>query len=201
MLNVLTAWCGENRTTVYSKNKVVHYRPASIPRTNYDFSCCSSKIETVDKYVYLGLTIHEHLDWNVTPKVFAQSANRALGLLIAKSKSLGGIPYRVFTKLYDSMVWSVVAYGASVWGTRQFSCIDAVQFKAQRYILGTGKCIPTDAVAGDMGWTPTFIRQYKCICNHWVRYASMSENRVNKRIFNYCKTKSGTRCQNWTYRV
>ena len=140
MLNVLTAWCEENRMTVNnSKPKVVHNRPASIPRTKYDLSCCSSAIKTVDKYVYLGLTIHEHLDWNVTAKVVAQSANRALGLLIAKSKFLGGVPYRVFTKLYDSMVWSVVAYGDSVWGTRQFSCIDAVQFKAQRYFLGTGK--------------------------------------------------------------
>ena len=62
---------------------------------------------------------------NVTAKFVAQSANRALGLLIVKSKSLGGMPYRVFTKLYDSMVWSVVAYGASVWGTCQFSCVDA----------------------------------------------------------------------------
>ena len=131
-----------------SKSKVVHYRPASILPTNYDFSCCSSKIETVDKFVYVGLTFHEHLDWNVTANVVVQSANRALGLLITKSKSLGGMPYRVFTKLYDSMVWSVVAYGASVWGTRQFPCIDAVQFKAQRYFLGTGKYTPTDAVAG-----------------------------------------------------
>ena len=52
-----------------------------------------------------------------------------------------------------------------------------------------------------MGWTPTFIRQYKCICNQLARYTSMSENRVNKHILNYCKTKSGTRCQNWTFRV
>ena len=74
-----------------SKSKVVHYRPASIPSTNYDFSCCSSTIETVDKYVYLVLTIHEHLDWNVSAKIVAQSANRAFDLLIAKRKSLGGI--------------------------------------------------------------------------------------------------------------
>ena len=121
-----------------SKSKVVHYRPVSIPRTNY--------------------AIHDHLDWNVTAKVVAQSANRALGLLIAKSKSLGGMPYSVFTKLCDSTVWSVVAYGASIWGTRQFSCIDcidAVQFKAHRYFLGTGKYTAIYAVAGDRGWIPS----------------------------------------------
>lgn len=74
----------------------------------------------VDKYVYLGLTVTEHIDWNVTAKSVAQSANRALGLLIAKSKLMGGMPYNVFSKLFDSMVWSVIAYGASVWGTKKF---------------------------------------------------------------------------------
>jgi hypothetical protein len=41
----------------------------------------------------------------------AQSANRALGLLIAKFKILGGMPYNVYTKLFDSMVWYVVSTG------------------------------------------------------------------------------------------
>ena len=50
---MLNAWCGENRMTVNnSKSKVVHYRPASIPRTNYDFSFCSSTIETVDNRLF-----------------------------------------------------------------------------------------------------------------------------------------------------
>ena len=36
-------------------------------------------------------------------KHVAQSASRALGLLIAKYKTLGGVPYNVYTKLYDSV--------------------------------------------------------------------------------------------------
>ena len=34
--------------------------------------------------------------------------------------------YDVFTKLYDSLVWPVIAYGAAIWGDWSFSCIDAV---------------------------------------------------------------------------
>ena len=34
--------------------------------------------------MYLGLTLTEHLDYNVTAKIVAQSASRALGFLIAK---------------------------------------------------------------------------------------------------------------------
>ena len=60
--------------------------------------------------------LNEFLDFNVTAKMVAQSASRALGLLIAKYKSAGGMPYDVYTKLYDSLVWPVISYGAAVWG-------------------------------------------------------------------------------------
>ena len=35
----------------------------------------------------------------------------------------------------------------------------------------------------------------------WTRYSNMMDDRVNKRIFNFCQSKSGARCQNWHYRV
>ena len=92
----------------------------------------------------------------------AQSASRALGLLIAKCKSLGGMPFNVVTKLYDALVWPVIAYGAAIWGDRAFSCIDAVQNQAMRFYLGVGRYTPTAAVAGDMGWIPSVVRQWKC---------------------------------------
>ena len=45
---------------------------------------------------------------------FSMTAKQSPGLLIAKCKSAGGMSYDVFTKLYDSMVWPVLAYGAVV---------------------------------------------------------------------------------------
>ena len=80
MLNELSNWCEDNRMAINnSKSKVVHYRPESVPRSSLCFCCCSSNIEIVDRYVYLGLTIQEHIDWNITANIVAQSANRALG--------------------------------------------------------------------------------------------------------------------------
>ena len=46
-----------------------------------------------DSYIVLK-TVH----WNIMAMVVAQSANRALGLLIANSKALGGMPYDIYTK-------------------------------------------------------------------------------------------------------
>ncbi len=86
-----------------SKTNVVHFRPRSQQKTVFSFTCGSDVISIVNKYIYLGLTLDEYLDFNVTARYVAQSASRALGLLIAKFKSIGGMPFHVFTKLYDSL--------------------------------------------------------------------------------------------------
>jgi hypothetical protein len=41
--------------------------------------------------------------------------------------------------LYDSLVQPIIGYGASIWGYKSFSCIEAVQNRAMRYSLGVGK--------------------------------------------------------------
>ena len=68
-----------------------------------------------------------------TAKIVAQSANRALGLLIAKSKSIEGFPIQAFTKQFESTVVPVILYEASIWGNDDYSCINAVQHREARF--------------------------------------------------------------------
>ena len=76
---------------------------------------------------------------------------------------MGGMPYDVFTKLYESTVWPIISYGAAVWGFKSYSCINAVQNRAMRFFIGTGKYTPKAAVFGEMAWRPAEIKQWKCI--------------------------------------
>ena len=102
MINTLYEWCNLNCMTVNSrKSNVVHFRPNSEQSSDFDFMCGTDKIGTVDRYSYLGITLMEFLDFDVTAKIIAQSASRALGLLIAKYKNMGGMPYDLFIKLFD----------------------------------------------------------------------------------------------------
>ena len=138
MINTLYEWCNLNCMTVNSrKSNVVHFRPNWEQRSDFDFTCGTDKIGTVDRYSYLGITLTEFLDFDVTAKIIAQSAIRALGLLIAKYKNMGG-KYNVFTQLFDSMVWLIISFGAAIWGSKSFPCINAVQNRAMRFFLGTG---------------------------------------------------------------
>jgi len=202
MLDTLNEWCASNRLQVNtSKSNIVHFRPNSTARTGFNFKCGQADLIIVEKYKYLGLVLNEFLDFNVTAKMVAQSASRALGLLIAKYKSAGGMPYDVYTKLYDSLVWPVISYGAAVWGHTNFSCINAVQNRAMRFFLGTGKYTPNAAVSGDMGWVQPLSRQWKSICLQWHRFANMDNVRTNYKIFYWCCQKSSSACKNRCYLI
>ncbi len=202
MLDMLHEWCDRNSMVVNcSKSNIVHFRQPSVARTVVQFMCGNELLVTVDKYKYLGIVLNETLDYNFTAKMIAQSAGRALGLIIAKTKYLGGLPHDVFKKLFDSMVWPVIAYGAAIWGTRSYACINAIQNRAMRYFLGVGRYAPTAAVSGDMGWIPAHVRQWKCIANHWCRSVNMHDDRINRRIFKWSVAKASVGCRNWCYSV
>ena len=133
-------------------------------------------------------------------KQVAKSANRALGLVISKYKAFGGLPYNSYTKLYDSIIYSTISYGAAIWGDRSFSCISAVQNRAARFFMGVGRT-PNTAVMGDMGWTNTESRQWEYVINQWFRLRSMGENRLNFKVFKWSCLQGNNSCKNWCMRV
>lgn len=97
LLDIVSVWCNRNCMSVnFSKTKVIHFRNQSVDKS--------------DSYKYLGLVLNEYLDYSVTAKYVAQSATRALGLLISKFKQSGEMPFDVYKKLYDTTVWSVISY-------------------------------------------------------------------------------------------
>ena len=151
------------------KSKVVHFRGPSVARTNKVFVLGDNKIEIVPHYTYLGLLFTEFLDYDNMAKAVAKSASRALGLLIVKSKASGGFHYNTYTKLFDTKVGSVIEYGAAIWGFKSFSCINAGQNRAMRFLMGVNKYAPNDAIFGDMAWKPVYINQWNCIFRHWSR--------------------------------
>ena len=203
MLNCLDTWCNSWKMTVNAdKSKVVHFRPGpATPRTVFEFTCGDKQIAVVSQYRYLGLVLTEFLDYSVTAKFVAQAATRALGLLIAKSKAHGGMPYNCFSKLYDALVQSIFSYGAAIWGDREFSSVNAVQNRACRFFLGVGKYTPNSAVQGDMGWALSIHKQWLCVTRLWCRLVNMNNDRLNKKIFIWGQRLSSTRIKNLMFRV
>ena len=127
IVNCLASWCNAWGLTInFNKSKMVHFRAPSVHRSEVEIECGVSKLEFVDSYKYLGVLFTKHLDYNLMTKMVAQSASRALGLLISKDKSFGGMPYDCFTKCYNATVQATIDYSAAVWGTKSVSCVNAI---------------------------------------------------------------------------
>ena len=202
LLNALEIWCSNNQMTVNaSKSQVMHFRRLSKMKTQCLFKYGDNYLDVVSEYKYLGLYLSESLDMNFTAKNVASAANRSLGLLIAKNKALGGMPYECYTKLYDALVDSVIQYGSAVWGYRSFSTINTVQNRACRYFLGVGRYAPNVAVQGDMGWRVSEHRQWLAIARTWYRFHNMDTNRLNYRAFAWARRLALEGVKNWQFYV
>jgi len=113
MLTTLIDWCKSNSMyIIIGKSNIVHFRPDSLQRSEFIFKCGESVVQHANSYLYLGITMTEHLDFSTTAICVAKSANRALGLLITKYKYSGGLHYDVYTKLYDYCVVPIITYDA-----------------------------------------------------------------------------------------
>ena len=52
-----------------------------------------------------------------------------------------------------------------------------------RFFMGVGKYTPNDAIAGDIGWKPAYIRQWSNVFRHWARCSIMEHDRINFKVF------------------
>ena len=100
-----------------------------------------------------------------------------------------------------TVVYPVISYGAGIWGCKSYSCINAVQNRAMRFFLGVGKYTPVAALEGEMGWEPSFIKQWTCTGRHFVRISCTPLNRINKRIALWAHSKASPKCKNWFYSI
>ena len=189
-------------TVNLDKTKVVHFRPGpKTPCTSCNITYGNNRIQFVKQNRYLGLTLNEFLDFSVTSKYVAKAAHRALGLLIAKSKAYGGLPFHTFQKLYDSLVQPIIDYGAGIWGTQSFSWINSVQHRAERFYLGLGKYVPNNALQGEMGWRNPEARNWISVCHLWLRLLQMDSPRLNCAIFEWAKNESTQVKNTWCGKV
>ncbi len=69
-------------------------------------------VDICQRYQYLGIIKNEHLSYEITATTLAESAERAMGGVISKFKSLKNVGFQTFSKLYYSGIVPVMDYSA-----------------------------------------------------------------------------------------
>ena len=150
---VLEEWCSRWGMKVnVEKSAIIHFRKKSCLQWDHEFSIGGEVIPMVTKYKYLGCVIDEFFDLNAMVDDRVEAGRRALGYLLRGAQSAVGVLFGcTFKKLYDSMVQSVLLYGAEAWGClRCLEPLEQAQLRAFRSYFGVPRSHSRTSLLAEM---------------------------------------------------
>ena len=198
MLDKLHEWCIKwNMKVNETKTNVVHFRLKNQLKTNYVFHLGETILDVNEKYKYLGIVLNEFADFGICSEVLADSAGRALGAVVAKTRYLKDMGFNTYNVLYNTGVLPVLEYASEIWGYKHYKCTDSIQERAIRYFLGLHRFTPIPALRGEVGWISTQCRRWINMVRFWNRLVEMPENRLTRKLFTWdlAQVDNG---QNWS---
>jgi hypothetical protein len=182
LLNCINNWCYKWRITINgNKSKIMHFRKQNTNRSNFKFKVGSLELKYCEIYTYLGVLFQENLNFQVNANLLAESAGRALGSIISKYKSLKGMGFATFTKLFNACVTPILCYCSSTY--KRYAKLCQVQYRAMRVFLGVHRFTAIPAMQGDMGWLSVRALQWKSLGRYWNRLYTLNDERITKQVF------------------
>ena len=115
MLDFISKWCSKWRMAINAgKTQIVHFRHSNKQQSAHSFQFGSHILETVGFYKYLGVTLDEHLEFELNSSILADAAGRALGAIRSKLKNVKECGFGPFNTLFNCGVLSICDYSAGI---------------------------------------------------------------------------------------
>ena len=203
LLNVVENWCKKWRLEVnLTKTNIMHVRNPHCPQSKFTFLFNYRTVNYCKTYKYLGTTLDEFLNFATTAENQAEAAGRALGVLITKTIKNGGLPYSIYSMLFECAVCSVSDYGSEVWGFDSKESTTKIHLRAARCFLGLPKHATSAGVLAEISWPEPVYRAQIRMIRQYFRILKMDNNRLTKQIYLWDKSFFETlNVQTWSSEV
>ena len=186
LLTIVENWCKKWRLEVnLTKTNILHVRPKRKQQSKFMYLFNKRPVDYCKTYKYLGMTLDEFLDFNITAEAQADAAGRALGSLIAKTIKNGGLPFKIYSMLYDCSCTSVSDYGSEIWGFSPREAIIKIHLRAARSYLGLPKNVTKVGVLSEINWVEPVYRGQQRMVRQFLRVSKMNDTRLTKQIVNW----------------
>lgn len=203
MLNDLSDYCHTWGLKVNtSKTKVMIFEAGR--HTTYNFMYNNIILENVKTFKYLGINLFKNGHWQRTQKKLAKHSLYALhNLFIIFNQLEMTIPEKC--KLFDSLVGSILNYGAEILGYNEGKDIELIHCKFIRKILNVRKSTNLDGLYGELGRHPMRIQRKIIIIKYWLKIISADNNLLIKQVYMSLKQDADNNLsyngKNWAYQV
>ena len=181
-LLVLEKWCNEWGVRInVMKSGIVHFRSKGVKRCAGDLAIQGQHLPFVSSYKYLGCEVDEYLEMKLMQEQRVEKGKLALNVLLQKCRSVGDVYSGTFKKLMESMVHSVLLYGAEAWGLlKRMDSLEQLQLRALRTYFGVGRNHPRVSLLAEMSCFPLMWEaRLRCVV-FWFKIllSPMFENRI-----------------------
>jgi len=162
-----------------------------------DFYIDNETIETVDKFVYLGIKFTYTGNMQNAVRALNEQALRAYNNLL---NVFDKVSFIISTKLslFDSMIVPILTYGCEVWGVYNYKEVDKLHIRFCKYLLGVKKQTPTYAVYGELGRVPLSVICKERAVKFWLKIMKNNELPIY-HIYNDLCDNVNTPC--WASRI
>ena len=197
LLHMVEIWCTKWRLEVnLSKTNIMHVRNPRQCRSIFMFIFNKRSVDYCTTYKYLGVTINEFLNFNFSANSQSESAGRTLGAIITKTIKNGGLPYQIYTTLFDACCTSITDYGAEVWGFERREGPIKIHLRAARSFLGLPKNATSVGILAEINWLEPVYRTQLRMVRQFFRVLKLSEEKLPKLIMLWDKNLTD-RYQTW----
>ena len=198
ILNKLALFCKQFGMKVnMEKTQVMVLRNGGPLRRNEKWFYNDCRVKTTSHYDYLGLSISCLMKWAKATNNLAKKGLKAMNVIRIFVNRFDCTDTRVLFSLFDKMVVPIIMYGAEVWGTEYRHCIERVQLKFCKYVLGVGSQAPDVTVLGECGRYPMFVLYYTKVIKYWCRLLCMSDETISKQCYIMLKKLDESKRYNW----
>ena len=118
------------------KTQIVHFHPKRYKRTDFKWKFGNAELKTEESYKYLGVYLHEKMNFDLTSDILSSAGSKALGQLRYKLRFLKECQYETFTKLYSFCIVPILDYASSARGFKFYGKPETIQHRAIPYFLG-----------------------------------------------------------------
>ena len=130
------------------------------------------------------------LSWTPAQKYLVSQAERALYTLYYVNYQCD-FSVKIALELFDKLILPIITYGSEIWSKTIHDCIESLQLKYLKRLLGVGRNTPSQAVRGDCGRHNVFVYCTIKYVKYWFKMLAQNESSLlhscYKMLYEYCE--------------
>jgi hypothetical protein len=150
-------------------------------------------------YKYLGVELDRRLSFVDFKIRIAGKARQNRARIWRMGMNNGTLSVKACINMWETLVKSILEYGAEVWGEGQWEEGEIIQREMGRRILRCSDKTTNEAVIGELGWWTMRTRRNFIKLKYWLRIVLMDDDKLLKKIYQDSKKEYLNKWKNnWT---